>query len=277
MKLGAELQPDQQPARWDDHVAVYEAVFEPLTNAFARRTLDRLALKPGDRLIDVGAGAGGAALIAARDGAHVLAVDASRHMVSRIGERARSLPPGAGSVRAESMDGMALALPDAGFDAALSVFGVILFPDAARGMREIARMLKPGGRAGIVTWTEIERYELATRLMAAVAAVRGPQPPAASLPAQLRFRDEAVFRDLFDQAGLRLDAVLRLEEGWRLPGARWIADRVGFAPGMAAMVDGLGPHRAAVLDAFVAALERDRGPGEIALTAVAHAGIAIRP
>ena len=35
MSLAAELQPDQQPERWNDHVDVYEEVFEPLTNAFA--------------------------------------------------------------------------------------------------------------------------------------------------------------------------------------------------------------------------------------------------
>ena len=60
---------------------------------------------------------------------------------------------------------MALALPDGCFDAAISVFGVILFPDADLGMREIARVLKPGGRTAIVTWTQTERYELAARLI----------------------------------------------------------------------------------------------------------------
>src|SRR5258708_23232124 len=152
MKLAVELQPDQQAARWDDHVDVYEAVFEPLTNAFARFALEHLNLHPGDRLIDVGAGSGGAALIPATKGAYVLGVDAAGKMVVRLRERvARS--PVAGGIDAEIMDGMALTLPDASFDAALSVFGVILFPDAGLGMREIARVLKPGGRAAIVTWT----------------------------------------------------------------------------------------------------------------------------
>ena len=83
MKLASELQPDQQPAQWDDHVAVYEAVFEPLTDMFAAHALDRLGPRPGDRLIDVGAGSGGAALLAAARGADVLAVDASQEMVAR--------------------------------------------------------------------------------------------------------------------------------------------------------------------------------------------------
>ena len=272
-----ELQPDQKPERWDDHVAVYEEVFEPLTNVFAARALDHLELRAGHRLIDVGAGAGGAALIAAARSIDVLAIDASRQMAARIVARANSAASKAGRVRAEIMDGTALDLPDGSFDAAISVLGVILFPDADLGMREIARVLKPGGRVAIVAWTEPERYELAARLIGAIAAVRGPQPPPASLPAQLRFRDEAALRRLLAAAGLIVSAIVRVEERWCVPSARWIADRIAFAPGMAAMVSGLGTDRAAVLDAFVAALERDQGQGEVTLMAVTHIGLGRKP
>jgi SAM-dependent methyltransferase len=168
-------------------------------------------------------------------------------------------------------------LPDASFDAAISVFGVILFPNADLGMREIARVLKPGGRAAIVTWTETERYELAARLLGAIAAVRGPQPPPAALPAQLRFRDEPTFHRLLSDAGLVVGAIVRVAEPWRIPSARWIADRIAFAPGMAAMVDALGSDRARVLDTFVAALERDQCEGEVTLSAIAHIGVVQKP
>jgi ubiquinone/menaquinone biosynthesis C-methylase UbiE len=276
MMVAAELQPDQQAARWDHHVAVYEAAFEPLTSAFARRALDCLDLHPSDRLIDVGAGSGGAALIAAARGVNVFAIDASHRMVTRLRERA-ALLPAAGRIDAEVMDGMALTPRDASFDAALSVFGVILFPDAGLGLREIARVLKPGGRAAIVTWTATERYELVARLQAATAAVRGPQPPPKFLPAQLRFREEPVFRSLLADAGLVVQDIVRLEERWRLPSARWLADHIAFAPGMSAMAEALGADRVPVLDAFASALERDQGKGEVALSAVAHVGLALKP
>jgi len=194
--------------------------------------------------------------------------------VARIVARAGSAAAIAGHVHAEVMDGMALALADGSFDAAISVFGVILFPDADLGMREIARVLKPGGRAAVVTWTETERHELAARLVRAIAAVRGPQPPPTSLPAQLRFRDEPALRKLLADAGLAVEAILRAEEYWRVSSARWLAEHIAFAPGMAAMVGALGADGAPVLDAFVAALERDQGRGEVALSAVAHIGVA---
>jgi SAM-dependent methyltransferase len=277
MSLATNLQPDQKPERWNDHVAVYEEVFEPFTNVFASRALACLDLAPGERVLDVGAGAGGAALMAAARGVEVVAIDASPLMVARMIARANGATGSAGSVRAEVMDGMALGLPDGGFDAAISVFGVILFPDADLGLREIARVLKPAGRTAIVTWTETERYELASRLFGAIAAVRGPQPPPSTLPAQLRFRDEAAFRRLLAGAGLIVEAIVRVEEHWRIPSARWIADRIAFAPGMAATLDALGPDRKPVLDAFVAALERDQGRSEVVFSAVAHIGVARKP
>lgn len=274
MSLAAELQPDQRSDQWDHHVEAYEAVFEPLSNAFARHALDLLALQPGERLIDVGAGSGGAALLAAGRGAHVLAVDASAPMVERV--RARASSAAAGRIDAQVMDGTALSVPDRSFDAAISVFGVILFPDAPRGVSEIARALKPGGRAAIVTWTESERYELVGRLLAAMARVRGPQPAPPTLPAQLRFRDPAVFGELLGGSGLALDRIVRIEERWRLPSARWLADRLAFAPGMSAMLGSLGTQRDAVVEAFVSAIEADQGSGEISLCAVAQIGLATK-
>lgn len=270
--VSATRQPDQKPELWDDHVDVYEAVFEPLTSAFARHGLDHLSLRPGARLLDLAAGSGGVALAAAGRGAEVLAVDASARMVARIRERARQ----AGvddRVRGEVMDGTALDLADGRFDAAISAFGVILFPDAAAGMREMARVLRPGGRAAVVTWTQPERYELVSRLIKAIAAVRGPQPPPAGLPAQLRFRDEAEFRALFDAAGLGVDTVLRVEEHLRLPSARWLASRMSFAPGIAAMMRSLAGDHEHVMAKFVESIELDQGTGEITLAAVAFVGI----
>jgi hypothetical protein len=68
-----------------------------------------------------------------------------------------------------------------------------------------------------------------------------------------------------------------MQEQWPLPSARWIADHIAFAPGMTAMVDGLGADRTAVLDTFVAALEADQGKNEVLLSAIAHGAFAEKP
>ncbi len=269
--LATPLQPDQQPGRWDGHVAVYELVFEPLTNTLAREAIEALQVGPGMRLLDVGAGAGGAALMAAGLGATVTAVDASPSMARRIEERATSegVP-----VAARPMDGAALKFPNGSFDAALSVFGIILFPDPAGALREIGRVLVPGGRVAIVTWTEPHRYELVGRLLAAISTAGTPSPPPAVPPAQLRFREAAEFRALFDRAGFEVERITRSEKALRAPSARWLADRLEFAPGIGDMLAGQGERLPAVRRRFVEDLERDQGMGEIALGAIAFIGLA---
>ena len=171
---------------------------------------------------------------------------------------------------------MRLDLPDAGFDAALSVFGVVLFPDAAGGLREIDRVLRPGGRAAIVTWTQPHRYELAARLRDAILAVRGADLASTGLPAQLRYVDPEVFKALMAGAGFAIEDVTTIEARWAVPSARWIAERLGFAPGLAAMLAALGPDRAAVLESFAATFEADNGAGRFWLGAVAHVAVGLK-
>ena len=274
MTLAPQLQPDQNPQAWSDHVGVYEAAFEPLTNIFAAAALDRLAPLAGRKLIDIAAGCGGAALEAARRGAQVTAIDAAASMVARIVQRAAQA--GTGQIDARHMDAAKLDLPDASFDVALSVFGIVLLPDVATGMAEMRRVLKPGGLAAIVTWTQPQRYELAARLAAAILAVRGSVLPASAVPAQLRYADPAVFRAMAEAAGFAVEAIVIAEARLPARGAAWLGARLGFAPGLSAMMAALGDDRDAVAAHFVARLQADQGSGPVKLEAVAHIALARR-
>ncbi|MBV1702283.1 MAG: methyltransferase domain-containing protein [Hyphomicrobiales bacterium] len=254
---------------------MYEETFEPLTLQFAAAALARLAPLHGKSLIDVGAGAGGAAILAARECAKVTAIDAAKGMVLRINQRTRE--NGLSNLEAWPADAAQLAFPDATFDLGLSVLGIVLMPNAERGMAEMRRVLKLGSKVALVTWTQPHRYELAARLRAAIDKVR-PQPlsqaPNQTGPAQLRYVEAANFRALIESAQFKVESIEVVEACLEAKDADWLGQRLAFAPGLAATISGLEQDKSAVIEAFVADLRQDYGTGPIALRAVAHVGLA---
>jgi ubiquinone/menaquinone biosynthesis C-methylase UbiE len=138
----------EDPAHWDKVARHYEKTAHRFTALFAEAALTRVSLTPDSRVLDVAAGTGALALAAARTGAHVLATDFSPGMVARIAAS------GPANVDARVMDGQALALPDADFDAVFSIFGVMMFPDWRKGLTEMARVTRPGGHGVLATWQE---------------------------------------------------------------------------------------------------------------------------
>ena len=266
--ITTDPEPDQQPHRWDEYVPTYEDVFEPLTQSFSLAAIEALAPEPQSHVLDSAAGAGGAALELARRGHRVTAIDASLAMVARTKERASA---GGLTIEALTMDGQKLTFPDARFDAALSVLGVILFPDAVRGFSELRRVVRTGGRIALITWTAPEAYELVGELRAAALSVLGSLPPR-PLPAQLRYREREEFQGLFAAAGLPTAEILAVTGEIVAPSPAWLAERLAFAPGMAALLEGFGAARAEVMAAFRERLETRRGAGRISLSARAYLG-----
>lgn len=133
---------------WDRQAETYEKMGHPFTVRYAEAALERIDLTPASRVLDVAAGTGALALAAAGSGAHVLATDFSPGMVARI---ARAGLP---NVDVRVMDGQALELPDGSFDAVFSIFGVFMFPDWRKGLSEMARVTKPGGKGVVATWQD---------------------------------------------------------------------------------------------------------------------------
>jgi ubiquinone/menaquinone biosynthesis C-methylase UbiE len=138
----------ENPERWDKVALHYEKTAHPFTARFAEAALARVPLTARSRVLDIAAGTGALTLAAARTGAKILATDFSPAMVARI------TAAGLSNVDAKVMDGQALALPDASFDAVFSIFGVIMFPDWRRGLAEMVRVTRPGGWGVVATWQE---------------------------------------------------------------------------------------------------------------------------
>src|SRR5690606_24130990 len=111
--------------------------------AFAADALALAELNPQDTLVDVAAGPGSLALQAAGQVARVDALDFSTEMLNLLRQRTRSIA----NIHAIEGDGQALPYDNEQFDAAFSLFGLMFFPDRARGFSELYRVLKPGGRA----------------------------------------------------------------------------------------------------------------------------------
>ena len=167
----------EQPEAWGAMADVYDRYYTPFFTHYAADALRLAGVTAHTRVLDVATGPGTLALQAARMGANVVATDFSPGMIARL--RAHIAEAGLTAITAEVMDGQALSFPDASFDAAFSMFGLIFFPDQAAGFRELHRVLRPGGIAGVSTWLQRPQGTLFAR---AVQQVLPDRPWSRAVP-----------------------------------------------------------------------------------------------
>jgi SAM-dependent methyltransferase len=216
-----------------DSIAAAEAYASGLVPALMEEWAPRLAtaaeIQSGNEVLDVACGTG------------VL----TREVAWRVGPSGTviglDLDPGmiavarAGRPDLWWLEGSAekLPFPDASFDAVVSQFGLMFFPDRRQALAEMWRIVKPGGRLAVAVWASLEAtpaYETETRLIERIA---GPEASAPlRVPFNLGERDQ--FAAQFAEAAVPIDSITTVTGTGRFTSVRDMvsADVIGWLPVM---------------------------------------------
>lgn len=211
----AHNEQDELRIAWDQIAEGYDKYVSDTEIWLANEALRLVGLRKGQTFLDVAAGAGGLSLPAARLGAKVLATDWSPEMIRRFEKRVREerLLDAQGKV----MDGHQLELEDDQFDLTGSQFGVMLFPDQAKALREMVRVTKPGGKVFLIAYGAPEKIDFLNFFISALQTVSPEFPGLPNDPPPLEFQvaDPTVLHQRLAEAGLKEVKVETLTERLR--------------------------------------------------------------
>jgi SAM-dependent methyltransferase len=204
---------DEQIAAWNGAQGAawvaMQARMDLQLQGLGRAALDALAPRPGERVLDIGCGAGATTLELAErvgDRGDVLGVDVSEALLALARDRAAAAR--ARWARFAAADAQVHAF-ETGRDAAFSRFGVMFFADPQAAFTNLARALRSGGRLAFVCWRRPDENPVMTEpLMAAVAAgLPAPPPVLADAPGPFAFADRDRVAAILAAAGFERVAI----------------------------------------------------------------------
>jgi ubiquinone/menaquinone biosynthesis C-methylase UbiE len=200
-------------AAWDNIAAGYDTTNTETQQWLGSESVRRAGLRAGMRFLDVAAGSGALSLPAARLGAKVLATDLSPAMLTLLRDRALKEHL---DLETRVMDGHNLELESNTFDMVGSQFGVMTFVDQSRGIVEMTRVVKPGGRVLMSVYGPPAQIDFLGFFVSAVRSVRPDfVPPMDPPPSEFRLADPEKLRRELAEAGLesvRVDQITEYTE-----------------------------------------------------------------
>ncbi len=193
-----EFWSDQVGATWVAQMAVMDATFAPVLEG----VLSRAALQHGERVLDIGCGAGTSSIAAgARVGTdgEVLGADISHPLLDVAAQRTADLP----HVRFVCEDAQTFAFQRNHYDSMISRFGVMFFADPVAAFANIATSLRPAGRMAFATWGAIPENPWFTLPARVAKSVLGSMPKSdPDAPGPFALRDPARIEAILQGAGL---------------------------------------------------------------------------
>ena len=175
----------ENPEAWSAVAADYDETVRQKLGFFSAAAVDWLGLAEDDVVLDVACGPGTTTELVAPRVRRVHAVDFAPRMIEMLRANLRDRD----NVTTEVGDGQKLTLHDETFTVAVSMFGLMFFADTRAGLRELHRVLRPGGRALISSWVPMAQSPMMKPLGEALMTAIGPRPDAEP-PAPFAFEDE---------------------------------------------------------------------------------------
>ena len=180
---------------WDKWGDTYEVQFAPIMNWLC----DAVGAAPGKTVLDIACGTGQPALPLARRGAQVIATDADDNMLSAT--RRRASEAGLTNIDVRSMNMHELHFDDASFDGVTLGFVLMFSPEPVKVMREVRRVLKPGGRVAVAVWDTPDKNPFFTTAFGAVGSVLQQPPPPPDAPGPFRLSPPGALSAVLRDAG----------------------------------------------------------------------------
>lgn len=201
----AEKYKNTQREQWNKDGAAWQRWTPTLDRWYGGATrlmLDMADVRPGQRILDIAAGAGEPAISAAKrvgPGGYVLATDISEGIVDIASRVARE--QGFNQIEARVMDGERLDLPDGSFDAVLCRLGLMYMPHPVTALREWRRALKAGGRVAVVVFSTPDRNDWGAVPASVIRRRARLPPPVAGQPGPFSLGEPGMLERMLAQAG----------------------------------------------------------------------------